>query len=141
MARRWILSAVHVGRFECSTWNMQAGSVSSVLLRNGKVLRAACASGTLCVPSAIPHWETKGLIMNAVCKIGLILPSEVVERVVMKRSYATVLTVEWRGTIVTMQVAEDGRLLHLSGSSYPPIFSTEEPAGSAPVFVTMEVVP
>jgi hypothetical protein len=79
--------------------------------------------------------------MNAVCKIGLILPSEVVERVVMKRSYATVLTVEWRGTIVTMQVSEDGRLLHLSGSSYPPIFSTEEPAGSAPVFVTMEVVP
>jgi hypothetical protein len=33
MVGRRILSAVHVGGFACSTWNMQARSAASVLLR------------------------------------------------------------------------------------------------------------
>jgi hypothetical protein len=77
--------------------------------------------------------------MNARCNVGLVLPSGTVERVILKRSYSSVLTVEWRGTIVTVQVTEDGRLMHIGAASYPPVCSEEVSAGGPPVFVTMEV--
>lgn len=59
--------------------------------------------------------------MHAKSVVRLVLPDGSRETLVVKRSYDTLLTVEWRGAIGTLQVSTDGRLLFSSAGAYPAV--------------------
>ena len=90
---------------------LNGGSAASVLLRNGKVLRAASASGTLCTVGAIPLRLNERFPQMNMIVIEMVQRDGSVRRVALEVRPHGALSVISGSDEVRLQVSSAGRVI------------------------------